>query len=83
MNIPIVLSTVGNLVLMLAGIILVPLGVAFYYEDDSAIWAFIYTIIITGVLGGLSKAFFRKKMCLSISGKVSPLSPLAGLYVSF
>ena len=61
MNIRIVLSTVGNLVLMLAGIILVPLGVAFYYEDDSAIWAFIYTIIITGVLGGLSKAFFRKK----------------------
>ncbi|MEK7788960.1 MAG: TrkH family potassium uptake protein [Planctomycetota bacterium] len=61
MNIPIVLSTVGNLVLMLAGILLVPLGVAFYYEDDSAIWAFIYTIIITGVLGGLSKAFFRKK----------------------
>src|SRR3989339_295561 len=61
MNIPIVLSTVGNLVLMLAGILLIPLGVAFYYEDDSAIWAFIYTIIITGVLGGLSKAFFRKK----------------------
>ncbi|HEY4482168.1 MAG TPA: TrkH family potassium uptake protein [Candidatus Brocadiaceae bacterium] len=61
MNIPIVLCTVGNLVLMLAGILLIPLGVAFYYEDDSAIWAFIYTIIITGVLGGLSKAFFRKK----------------------
>ena len=61
MNIPIVLCTVGNLVLMLAGILLVPLGVAFYYEDDSAIWAFIYTIIITGILGGLSKAFFRKK----------------------
>ena len=29
MNIPIVLSTVGNLVLMLAGILLIPLGVAF------------------------------------------------------
>src|SRR3989304_447918 len=61
MNIPIVLYTVGNLVLMLAGILLIPLGVAFYYEDDSAIWAFIYTIIGTGILGGLSKAFFRKK----------------------
>ncbi|HHT9159723.1 MAG TPA: TrkH family potassium uptake protein, partial [Candidatus Brocadiaceae bacterium] len=61
MNISIVLYTVGNLVLMLAGILLVPLGVAFYYRDDAAVWAFIYTIIITGVLGGISKAFFRKK----------------------
>lgn len=61
MKIPIVLCTVGNLVLMLSGILLVPLGVAFYYEDDAAMWAFVYTIIITGVLGGLSKIFFRKK----------------------
>lgn len=61
MNISIVLYTVGNLVLMLAGILLVPLGVAFYYRDDAAVWAFIYTIIITGVLGGISKAFLRKK----------------------
>ncbi len=61
MNISIVLYTVGNLVLILAGILLVPVGVAFYYRDDAAVWAFIYTIIITGVLGGLSKAFFRKK----------------------
>jgi len=61
MNIPIVLYTVSNLVLMLAGILLVPLGVAFYYNDDASMWAFIYTIIITGILGGLSKAFFRKR----------------------
>jgi trk system potassium uptake protein TrkH len=46
---------------MLAGILLVPLGVAFYYKEDSSVWAFIYTIIIAGILGGLSKAFFRKK----------------------
>ncbi|MEK7852980.1 MAG: potassium transporter TrkG, partial [Planctomycetota bacterium] len=61
MNIPQVLYTVSNIVLMLAGILFVPLGVAFYYEDDAAIWAFIYTIIITGILGGLSKMFVRKK----------------------
>lgn len=61
MNILIVLYTVGNLVLMLAGILLVPLGVAAYYKDDAAMWGFIYTIIVTGILGGLSKAFLRKK----------------------
>ncbi len=61
MNIPIVLHTVSNLILLLAGILLIPLGVAFYYNDDAAVWAFIYTIIISGILGGLSKVFFRKK----------------------
>ncbi len=61
MNILVVLYTVGNIVLMLAGILFVPLGVSFYYKDDAATWAFIYTIIITGILGGLSKAFPRKK----------------------
>ena len=69
MNFPIVLSTVGNLVLMLAGILLVPLGVAFYYEDDSAVWAFIYTIIVTGILGGLSKAFLEKKWRYQYPGR--------------
>ncbi|MDN3510346.1 MAG: TrkH family potassium uptake protein [Candidatus Jettenia sp. CY-1] len=61
MNIPIVLYTVGNLILMLAGILLVPLGVALYYKDTAAMWAFVYTIIITGILGGFSKIFLRKK----------------------
>ncbi|TLD40845.1 MAG: Potassium uptake protein TrkH [Candidatus Jettenia ecosi] len=61
MNIPIVLYTVGNLILMLAGILLVPLGVAMYYKDAAVMWAFVYTIIITGILGGFSKIFLRKK----------------------
>src|SRR5574337_993836 len=61
MNISIVLYTLGNLVLMLAGILLVPLGVAFFYEEDATVWAFVYTTIISGVLGGFSKFFFRKK----------------------
>ncbi|GAN33322.1 MAG: TrkH family potassium uptake protein [Candidatus Brocadia sp. AMX2] len=66
MKISIVLYTVGNLVLMLAGILLVPLGVAFYYKEDAAMWAFVYTIIVTGIFGGLSKAFFRKKEDIGI-----------------
>ncbi|MDN3514651.1 MAG: TrkH family potassium uptake protein [Candidatus Brocadia sp.] len=66
MNIPIVLYTVSNVMLMLASILLVPLGVALYYKDDTAMWAFIYTIIIAGILGGLSKAFFRKKEDIGI-----------------
>lgn len=61
MNIPIVLYTVGDLILMLAGILLVPLSVALYYKDTAAMWAFVYTIIITGIMGGLSKIFLRKK----------------------
>ncbi|KKO19821.1 MAG: potassium transporter [Candidatus Brocadia sp.] len=61
MNLSVVLYTVSNLVLMLAAILLIPFGVACYYNDDAAMWAFIYAIIITGILGGLSKAFFRKK----------------------
>ncbi|MCF6159643.1 MAG: TrkH family potassium uptake protein [wastewater metagenome] len=61
MNVPLVLYTVGNLVLMLSGILLVPLGVSLYYRDVTASWGFIYTIIITGILGGFSKAFLRKK----------------------
>lgn len=60
-NIPVVLSTVGNFVLMLAGILLVPLGVAVYHKNDEVIWGFTYTIIIAGVLGGLKKVFLRKK----------------------
>ncbi|MCC7210814.1 MAG: hypothetical protein IT451_03080 [Candidatus Brocadia sp.] len=61
MNITIVLYTISNLVLMLTAILLIPFGVACYYNDDAAMWAFTYTIIITGILGGFSKAFFRKK----------------------
>lgn len=71
MNIPIVLYTVSNIVLMLAGILLIPLGVAFYYRDDSAMWAFIYTIIIAGILGGLCKAFYRKKGDIGIRESIA------------
>ena len=83
MNIPQVLYTVSNIVLMLAGILFVPLGVAFYYEDDAAIWAFIYTIIVTGILGGLSKMFVRKRRRISVSGKALPLLPSVGCCVYF
>lgn len=61
MNILIVLSTVGNFVLMLSGILLVPLGVAFCFKNNDTIWAFIFTIIITGILGGVSKFYIEKK----------------------
>lgn len=61
MNFPIVLHTVSNLVLMLTAILLIPFGVACYYNDDAAMWAFVYSIIITGILGGFSKAIFRNK----------------------
>ena len=49
MNFPIVLHTVSNLVLMLTAILLIPFGVACYYNDDAAMWAFVYSIIITGI----------------------------------
>lgn len=61
MNIPIVFNTVSNLILMLTSILLVPMGIAMYYKNYPAMWAFVYTIIVTGVLGGLSKIFFKTK----------------------
>ncbi|MDR4507872.1 MAG: TrkH family potassium uptake protein [Candidatus Brocadiaceae bacterium] len=61
MNISIVLRTVGNLVLMLAAILVAPLVVSFYYGNNTSSLAFVYTIIITGFLGGLSKVLVRKR----------------------
>lgn len=61
MNIPVVLHTISNLVLMLAAILLIPFGVACYYNDDTAMWAFVYSIIITGIFGGCIKTIFRNR----------------------
>jgi len=61
MNISLVLHTVGNLTFMLAAIFLIPLGVALFCQNDRAVWAFIYAIIISCILGVFNKLFVRKK----------------------
>lgn len=60
MNISIVLRTVSNLALMLSAIFLIPLGVALFYKNYDTLWAFILAIVLSGILGGLNKLFFRK-----------------------
>ena len=51
MNIPLVLQILGNLILLLAGILLIPLGVSLSYGTREEIWAFAFSIIISGVVG--------------------------------
>ncbi|MBM4054862.1 MAG: TrkH family potassium uptake protein [Planctomycetes bacterium] len=60
MNISIVLRTVSNLALMLAAILSIPLGVALFYKNYNTLWSFIFAMVLSGILGGLSKLFFRK-----------------------
>ncbi|SNR97116.1 trk system potassium uptake protein TrkH [Anaerovirgula multivorans] len=52
MNYGIVIKVLGNLLLFEAAALLLPLGVAFYYRENSAL-AFIYTILLLIILGGM------------------------------
>lgn len=59
MNIPLVLHVLGNLILLLAGIMLAPLGVAIYCDTSIEIFAFLLSIIAAGIIGSIMK-FFTK-----------------------
>ncbi len=59
MNIPLVLNTLGKLIILLAGIMLVPLGVAIHSDSEVEIKAFILSIISAGIIGAVMK-FFTK-----------------------
>ncbi len=65
MNIPLVLHVLGNLVLLLAAIITVPLGFAIYYDSASEIKAFIISILMAGIIGAIMK-FLTKKDASSL-----------------
>ncbi|MGR3320137.1 MAG: TrkH family potassium uptake protein [Candidatus Anammoxibacter sp.] len=59
MNIPLVLHVLGNLFLLLAGIMLAPLGVAIYFGTFAEIQAFLLPIIAAAIIGFIMK-FFTK-----------------------
>lgn len=59
MRIPLVLHVLGNLILLLAGIMLVPLGVAIYYGSYLEIRAFVLPIISAAIIGFIMR-FFTK-----------------------
>lgn len=59
MNIPLVLHVLGNLILLLASILLIPMGVAVYYDTSVEIQAFALSILATGIIGGTMKFFAR------------------------
>ncbi len=51
MNIPLVLRTLGNLIILLSCILVVPLGVSLCYGTEEEIRAFVLTIILSGIAG--------------------------------
>lgn len=51
MNIPLVLHTLGNLFLILSGILLIPFGVSVCYGTKEEIWAFVFSFIASGFTG--------------------------------
>ncbi|ODS31832.1 MAG: potassium transporter protein [Candidatus Scalindua rubra] len=61
MNIPLVLHTLGNLIILLSCILFMPLGVSLFYGIKEEIWAFVISIIASGVVGLALKFSFKHK----------------------
>jgi trk system potassium uptake protein TrkH len=61
MNIPLVLRTLGNLFLLLSGILFIPFGVSLFYGTKEEIWAFAITIIASGITGLALKFSLKPK----------------------
>ena len=55
MNIPLVLQTLGNLIILLSGILFIPFGVSLFYGTKEEIWAFVISIIASGITGLILK----------------------------
>ena len=51
MNIPLVLYTLGNLIILLSGILLIPFGVSLFYGTKEEMWAFVISIVASGIVG--------------------------------
>ncbi|MGR3219803.1 MAG: TrkH family potassium uptake protein, partial [Candidatus Anammoxibacter sp.] len=65
MNIPLVLHVLGNLMLLLAGIMLAPLGVAIYFGSFTEIQSFLFPIVAAGITG-FAMRFFTKNDTASL-----------------
>jgi len=51
MNIPLVLRTLGNFLTLLSCILFIPFGVSLFYGTKEEIWAFVISIIASGIIG--------------------------------
>lgn len=61
MNIPLLLHTLGNLIILLAGIMLVPLGIAIYYKTGIEIRSFILSIATALIVGSILRFSIKAK----------------------
>ncbi|GJQ57751.1 MAG: TrkH family potassium uptake protein [Candidatus Scalindua sp. AMX11] len=61
MNIPLVLHTLGNLLIFFSCILLVPLGVSLVYGMEAEIWAFMSSILASAIMGVLFKGLFKSQ----------------------
>ena len=61
MNKKMILSLLGKIVLLEAGLMLLPLIVSVIYQEKNAVWSFACTIVGAGLLGGIIQAFCRPK----------------------
>ncbi len=61
MNIPLVLRTLGNLFLLLSGILFIPFGVSLFYGTKEEIWAFVISIVVSGITGLALKFSLKPK----------------------
>ncbi|MDR4505902.1 MAG: hypothetical protein MRK01_14105 [Candidatus Scalindua sp.] len=59
MNIPLVLHTLGYLLIIFSGILSIPLGVSFFYGTETEVWAFLSSIIASAIMGLILRGFFK------------------------
>lgn len=59
MNIHLILHTIGNLTIFLAGILLAPLGIAIFSGDEAEIRAFLMSIAAAGIIGSILKFMIK------------------------
>ena len=61
MNKRMILSLLGKIILLEAGLMALPLIVAVIYGEKNVVWAFLWTVVGSCALGGLIQAFCRPK----------------------
>ncbi|MCP5007113.1 MAG: TrkH family potassium uptake protein [Planctomycetes bacterium] len=59
MNIPLVLHTLGNLLIFFSCIMLIPFGVSLAYGMENEIWAFLSSILASSIMGVLFRGLFK------------------------
>ena len=61
MNKRMILSLLGKIILLEAGLMTFPLAVSIIYGESAVTWAFVWTVLGAAALGGLIQAFCRPK----------------------